>query len=299
VTQPSRAQLPVVLLMVVGVVAVSMSAPIAAGMTVPALAVAFWRNALGTVALSPAAVRRRTEARALARREVWLTVAAGAALAVHFGTWIPSLRLTSVASATSLVSLQVAWVVVWELRNGRRYPRAAVVGLAVALAGTVVVSGVDLTVSWRAVVGDVLALVGGMGTAAYMVVGARVRQSVTTTTYTFVCYGACSLLLLLVCLVGGLPLGGYPLGQWGLLLALTASAQLLGHSVFNHLLSTTTPARVGLVLLLEVPGASLLAAVFLHQRPPLATFVGLAVILVGMALVIRNDRSGLPAEPPG
>ena len=34
--------MPVVLLMAVGVVAVSMSAPLAAAMTVPALAVAFW-----------------------------------------------------------------------------------------------------------------------------------------------------------------------------------------------------------------------------------------------------------------
>jgi len=270
----------VVLLMAVGVVAVSMSAPLAAGMTVPALAVAFWRNALGTAVIAPTA--RRSEL------GQWrLMVAAGVALALHFGTWIPSLRLTSVASATALCSLQVGWVVAWEFLRGRRYPKAAIVGMVIALAGTVVVSGVDLTVSGEAVTGDLLALLGGIGTAAYMVIGARVRETTGTSTYTVVAYGTCALVLGVACLVSGQDLVGYDAKQWGLLVLLTCTAQLLGHSVFNHLLATTSPTNVGLVLLLEVPGAAILAALFLHQRPPVATFLGLAVILAGMALVIR------------
>jgi len=270
----------VVLLMAVGVVAVSMSAPLAAGMTVPALAVAFWRNALGTAVIAPTA--RRSEL------GQWrLMVAAGVALALHFGTWIPSLRLTSVASATALCSLQVGWVVAWEFLRGRRYPKAAIVGMVIAFAGTVVVSGVDLTVSGEAVTGDLLALLGGIGTAAYMVIGARVRETTGTSTYTVVAYGTCALVLGVACLVSGQDLVGYDAKQWGLLVLLTCTAQLLGHSVFNHLLATTSPTNVGLVLLLEVPGAAILAALFLHQRPPVATFLGLAVILAGMALVIR------------
>jgi len=270
----------VVLLMAVGVVAVSMSAPLAAAMTVPALAVAFWRNALGTAAVAP---RLRREELGEWR---WMA-AAGVALALHFGTWIPSLRLTSVASATALVSLQVAWLVAWEVLRGRRYPRSALVGMVVAFAGTLVVSGVDLTVSRDAVVGDVLALVGGVGTAAYMVLGAKVRETTSTSTYTVVAYGTCALLLGIACLVGQQSLVGYDGRQWGLLLLLTATAQLLGHSVFNHLLDRVSATTVGLVLLLEVPGAAILAAAFLGQSPPLATYAGLAVILAGMALVIR------------
>lgn len=269
-----------VLLIAVGVVAVSMSAPLAAAMTVPALAVAFWRNALGTLAVAPA----------LRRGELgdwrWM-VAAGLALALHFGTWIPSLRLTSVASATALVSLQVAWIVVWESLRGRSFPRAALVGMAIAFSGTIVVSGVDVTVSRDAVLGDVLALVGGIGTAAYMVIGARVRETTSTSTYTVVAYGTCAALLGLVCLATGQDLVGYDEKQWGYLLLLTATAQLLGHSVFNHLLDRVSATTVGLVLLLEVPGAAILAAAFLGQRPPVATYVGLAVILAGMAVVIR------------
>jgi drug/metabolite transporter (DMT)-like permease len=40
-----------------------------------------------------------------------------------------------------------------------------------------------------------------------------------------------------------------------------------------------------------VPGASLLAAVFLGQTPPAAAIAGLVVILAGMALVVVNNRT--------
>ena len=100
-------------------------------------------------------------------------------------------------------------------------------------------------------------------------------------------------------MVAGQDLGGYPLHQWGLLLLVTATAQLMGHSVFNHLLATTKPIVVSLALLLEVPGAALLAALILGQVPPLGAAVGLVVILVGMALVVVNNRApGVEVAPP-
>ncbi|MGZ4579139.1 MAG: DMT family transporter [Nocardioidaceae bacterium] len=280
------------LLLAVGVVAVSLSGPLMAAMVVPPLAIAFWRNGFATAALAPATVtRRREELRGLGGRQLGLLCASGTALAVHFGTWVTSLTLTSVASATALVCLQIAWVVLWELLRGQRFNVGMSVGLAAAFAGVLVVSGVDFSVSRQALVGDALALVGGMAAAAYTVIGSRARQRVTTTTYTFVCYGTCALLLAVACVVSGQSLAGYPLDQWGLLLAVTATSQLMGHSVFNHLVGMTGPMVISLALLLEVPGASLLAALFLGQTPPLGAVAGLLVILAGMATVVLNNRT--------
>ena len=287
------------LLLAVGVVAVSLSGPLMAAMVVPPLAIAFWRNALATVALSPGvAVHRREELSCLRGRPLGLVVASGAALALHFGTWVTSLTLTSVASATAIVCLQIAWVVAWQLLRGERFNAAVLVGLVVSLAGVLVVSGVDFTVSPEALLGDVLALVGGVAAAAYMLIGARARQATSTTTYTFVCYGTCAAILAVACVVGGQDLGGYPLDQWGLLLLVTATAQLMGHSVFNHLLATTKPIVVSLALLLEVPGAALLAALLLGQVPPAGAAVGLVVILAGMALVVLNNRAPALEQAP-
>jgi drug/metabolite transporter (DMT)-like permease len=68
--------------------------------------------------------------------------------------------------------------------------------------------------------------------------------------------------------------------------------------VFNHLLATTSPVYESLALLLEVPGASLLAALILGQLPPVAALAGLAVMVAGMALVIVSNRTALPDEAP-
>lgn len=263
---------------------------------VPPLAIAFWRNAFATVALAPAAVGgRRQELRELRGRQLGLVLVSGAALALHFATWVTSLTLTSVASATALVCLQLVWIVAWQLLRGQRFGPSVVLGLVLALAGVLVVSGVDFTLSARALAGDALALVGGIAAAAYTVLGSRARQSASTTTYTFVCYGSCALLLAVACLLAGQDLGGFPAEQWGLLLLITLTAQLLGHSVLNHLLATTSPMAVSLALLLEVPGAAILAAVILGQQPPAVALLGLAVMLSGMALVIIGNRE--PVEP--
>ena len=287
------------LLMAVGVLAVSLSGPLMAAMVVPPLAIAFWRNGFATVALAPGvALHRREEVAGLRGRSLRLVVVSGVALAVHFAAWVTSLTLTSVASATAIVCLQIAWVVAFQMLRGERFNPRVLMGLLLALVGVLVVSGVDFSVSREALVGDVLALVGGVAAAAYMLLGGVARQATSTTTYTFVVYGTCALILLVACLVVGQDLGGYPLHQWGLLLLVTLTAQLMGHSVFNHLLATTKPVVVSLALLLEVPGAALLAALILGQVPPVGALVGLVVILAGMVLVVVNNRERGPEQAP-
>ena len=287
-------------LMVVGVVGVSMSGPIMAGATgVPALAIAFWRNGLGALAVSPFAFRARSELAALPRRTLGLCLLAGGMLASHFATWTISLRLTSVASATALVCLQVAWVVLLTRLSGVPVARRVWLGLLLALAGVGVISGVDFSVSTKALSGDALALAAGFFAAVYTIAGGRVREEISTSAYTMVAYSTSALLLLLACMVGRQELVGYGAKNWGLIIAVTVAAQLLGHSVFNHLLATISPTLVSMVLLLEVPGAALLAAVFLGQAPPVAVYAGLVLILAGLAIVVTARTGGWrPREAP-
>jgi drug/metabolite transporter (DMT)-like permease len=224
-------------------------------------------------------------------------VVAGLCLAAHFGFWISSLSMTSVASSTAIVSLQVVWVVAYDLLRGVRVPGRVVVGVLVAVAGAVVVSGVDLSISRRALAGDGLALVGSVAVAAYAVIGGRVRQRLPTSTYTLGCYGTAAVVLLVAALVSGQDVIGYDAEQWAGLVVLALTAQLLGHSVFNHLLATVSPLVVSLALLLEIPGAALIAAAWLGQVPAPTAVLGLVLILAGMvAVVLAGSR--VPAATP-
>jgi drug/metabolite transporter (DMT)-like permease len=158
------------------------------------------------------------------------------------------------------------------------------------------ITGADVTLSARAVAGDLLALLGGILAAAYVTAGAAVRVRISTTSYTTVCYSACALLLAAVCLVFGQPLTGYSGNTWLKLAALTVGAQLLGHSLINVVLRTTSPTVVSLAILFEAPGAALIAAVWLHQLPPVSALPGIVVLLVGLAIVIRAGARAVPVE---
>ncbi len=288
------------LLMGVAVVAVSTSGPLIAAMVVPALAIAFWRTALGATVIAPFALaRHRGELRGLRRREVRLALVAGALLAAHFATWITSIRYTSVASSTALVAAQPVWTAMLARVSGHHVARRAWIGIAVALAGVVVLTGVDVSLSARALTGDALALVGGVFAAAYVVVGGEVRRTVSTTSYTLICYTTCAVVMLVVCLVGGQSLGGYSGHDWLLLLGLTGGAQLLGHSVFNRVLRTTSATVVSLSILFEVPGAALIAGLWLGQSVPWEAVPALALLLAGLVLVVSSRDHAASDEDEG
>lgn len=288
-----------VALLAVGVVGVSLSGPlIAATVAVPALAIAFWRTAIATMLITPmAAATQRGALRSMSGSDMKMTAIAGVALAAHFALWVTSLKFTSVASSTALVCLQAGWVVLFVWMGGERPDRRTLGGLLICLVGVLVVTGVDFSVSPRALLGDLLALLGGAGSAIYMIIGGRVRQRTGTTVYTLYCYAACTVALLLGALVFGAPLSGYAREDWARLVALAVASQLLGHSVFNHLLATISPTVVSLVILLEVPGAAILAGIFLGQSPPFGVYLGLAVLLAGLATV-TTSRAEVPTTAP-
>ncbi|MGW7056498.1 DMT family transporter [Streptomyces sp. NPDC054887] len=276
----------------VAVAAVSFSAPLIAATAAPALAIAFWRNAMAVGVLSPVVLlKHRAELRGIGRRPLLLAVAAGALLALHFGLWLPSLRMTSVASSTALCTTTPIWTTILLRMRGHRPPRMVWAGTVLAVVGVVILTGVDMTLSPRALAGDALALGGGVAAAGYVLLGAEVRRTVSTTVYTYVCYSTTALILLVTCLVSGAELGGYDATTWLQLAALTAAAQLLGHSLLNRVVSTLGPSVTSTAILLETPGAALIAALWLGQLPPTAAYPALLVILAGLALVVRASRS--------
>jgi drug/metabolite transporter (DMT)-like permease len=290
--------LPTVLALAVAVLAVSSSAPLIAFAAAPALAIAFWRNSLAAVALTPITVGpRRAELTGASRRDLIFCVLAGVALAAHFGTWVPSVKLGSVAIATALVATQPVWQGLIAAALGHRPPAAVWFGIGLAVVGAAWATSADAGVSGNAVLADVLAVLGAIAAAAYTALGERARLSLSTTTYTWICYGTCALLLLVVCLVTGADLTGYDGRTWAAILGLVVGAQLLGHSMFNYALQHTSATTVSVLVLLEVPGAAALAWIWLDQQPHLAALPGLAVLLAGVLVVIlgTSRRAATPS----
>jgi drug/metabolite transporter (DMT)-like permease len=285
-----------VLLIVIGVAAVSTSAPLIRAAAAPAFAIAFWRNAFGAAAIAPFAGR---PALALRGRERRLALLAGGLLALHFATWIPSLSFTSVASSTALVATQPVWAALVARARGERIPALGWAGIWVSVLGAALLTGIDLHFSVRALGGDLLALIGGFFAAAYVTVGAEVRRTVSTSVYATVCYATTSVLLLVLIGVTRTRLVGFSARTWLCIAGLTVGAQLLGHTVFNRVLRTTSPTIVSISILFEIVGATVLAAVFLDERPHLVALPAALLIMAGVVAVIRaGERKPAVAGVP-
>jgi drug/metabolite transporter (DMT)-like permease len=285
-------------LMAVAVVGVSFSGPLTAMVTASFLAIAFWRNAAGAAALLPVLLlRERATLRGLRARQLVSSLVAGLFLAAHFAAWLPSLSMTTVAASTALVTTTPIWTALAARFTGVHLPAQVWWGLLLAVAGAALIAGVDVTVSWTALAGDGLALLGAVCAAGYMLAGARARERLTTSAYAVVCYSTCALALAVAALVVDVPLAGFSARDWWLIAAITFCAQLLGHTLLNLVLSSVGPTVVGLAVLLEVPGALLVALVLLQQAPPLLALPGMVAVVCGVALVVRAGRPVPEPDP--
>jgi drug/metabolite transporter (DMT)-like permease len=247
--------------------------------------------------LSPVLLfRYRGEVRALTRKEGRLSLFAGFFLAIHIGTWITSLEYTSVAS--SVVLVQTAPLIVAALSPvllGERIGRYLWVGLLIAMLGSLIVGLSDACgkggclplgelLQGTAIRGDLLALAGAAAGAGYIIVGRRVRLSVSLVPYIGIAYGAAAIALIVAALFQGAPLFGFEPSTYLWLLLLAIFPQLIAHTSYNWALGYLAAAAVALVLLAEPVASSILALVFLDETPTALRLVGGVLILLGIGL---------------
>jgi drug/metabolite transporter (DMT)-like permease len=282
----------------VGVIAVSAAAIFIRLADAPPLAIAFWRNALGVVLLLPVALARRE---AFPRgRALWIGVASGLALGTHFGFWISSLDYTSVAASVVLVSTQPVFVAILAyLLFREKTSILSFAGILVAIAGTAVIAADD-SVGSAALFGNVLALVGAVTVAVYVLIGRSLRTTggIGVLPYSIVVYAAAALTLAPAALLADQPLWGYSGETWFWLLAITLGPQILGHTVFNWALKYVDASLISGTILAEPIVSALLAWLLLAEKPGPATVLGGAVVLAGLYLLLRGYRPASKGEPP-
>ncbi len=282
----------------VGVAAVSAAAVMVRLTDAPAIAIAFWRCALGVLVLLPVAVLRRE--RPPSRQALRTTTVSGIALGAHFGFWIASLDYTSVAASAVLVSTTPVFVAILAyLFLGERTSLVSFLGILVAIAGTVVIAGGGASYGESVSLGNALAVVGAIMMAVYVLTGRSLRtEGMSALTYSIYVYLVAALGLLAAGLVSGTQMWGYSGETWLWLGAITLGPQILGHTVFNWALGHVNASIVSGTILAEPVVAALLAWLVLAEKPGLATVIGGAVVLAGLYFLLRGYRPGQGEERP-
>ncbi|MHB1841772.1 MAG: DMT family transporter [Sulfobacillus sp.] len=285
--------LPPGLLLAVTVVAFSTSAILIRLATAGAFVIALWRLALPVLPGTWIITKRRMDWPQGGRQ--WLLASVSAlCLAVHFGTWIPALRLTTIAQAMILVQMYPLPILLVERVQGVRQSTWGLTGAGVAIVGVVLIA-LSAHGGRQQLLGDGLALIAALAGAAYFLIGRHLRQEMDVLPYTTVVYGLASLALLVAALVTGQSLLNLGLRNWLLILALAVVPTTLGHTLSNYLLRWVNASTVAVVGLLEAVGATLIAIPVFGQQPTWLVAAGGLLALGGAALfLIHRPRPALP-----
>lgn len=276
-----------------GALAISFAAPAfrEAAPIDPLLASAV-RLGLAAVLLGPCviAARRRGAVGGVALRA---TAVAGGFYALHFGAWVASLEMTSVAASVTLVTATPLFLAVLGRATGRDAPSARLVlGVALASVGGVIIALADATCSVGSSLGDALALLGAAAMAGYLLVARQARHLVDSVSFSALAAAWGASFLALVVAARALALQtALPIPSWTSLgwVALTAVvSQVVGHTALTWALRHANPTLVALATTAEPVLASILAFVWLSEIPTAWVLAGCVATLAGVLVAITE-----------
>lgn len=258
----------------------------------PPLAVSFHRVFLATLVLAPfAAASLRRSWPALSPHSRLTLLGSGAALAVHFATWIASLSYTSVAVSVLLVNTTPLFTVALSRIFLGEVVRPLVLwAILVAMGGAGLIAAGDWSGSAGSLTGALLSLAGAVTLSIYHVIGRGLRQALPLSAYVLGVWATAAATLALFSVPVRVPLFEYSTRTFAVLLALALVPTLAGHGLVNRSLRLLPAPTVGLFLLGEPVGATLLAYVVLGEVPAVLTLAGGAIVIAALAMVVLGGR---------
>ena len=272
--------------LVVAVAAISFAAILfRKAMPTHPLVMAGTRLGVAAALLAPSVVRSARRGRMTAR--VWrASLVAGLIYGVHFGAWVTSLTLTTVAASVTLVTAMPILLAAFALITKRDVPEGRhFVAIALALVGVLLIGGHDLAVTGGdALLGDALALVGAAAMATYLLVVRAHGEALPVWAFSAVACAVGSVALLGTATLAGIPIV-FPSTEAFLFIVLAALVpQLLGHGLMTWSLRHLRPTVVALSTVAEPVGATFLAWLWLGELVSPLVALGCAITLAAVAL---------------
>jgi len=274
-----------------GIMAVSTGAIFAKLADAPAIVIAAYRVGLAALVLAPIALwKAREELSALSSADLVRAAVAGAFLALHFGTWISSLNFTSVANSVVLVNTNPLWVgILSPFVTGERIKPAIFASIILSVIGATIIGVEDAGSSGNDLLGDSLALLGGICASVYLLLGRDLRKRLSLISYVFICYGSAAFLLWATVLLTGMRSSGFPADTVAMFWAMALIPQLIGHSSYNWALKWFSTGVIAVSLLGEPIGSTILAYFVFDEVLTWQAFAGGSLILLAICIAGSSE----------
>lgn len=246
------------------------------------------RLAVAGIILSPMIIRSAVAGR-LKGAMLLSAFGAGIAYGVHFGSWVTSLTMTSVAASVTLVTITPLILAVAGTITGRDRPSRIIwISLGVAFAGLLLIGGNDLTLGRETLIGDALALLGAFAIAVYMTIGRRLGEGLDLWAFSGIACLVGAAALLGSAFTLGIPITPVSWESFAFIVLAAILPQLVGHNLLTWSLRYTKPSNVAMAVVGEPVGATALAWLWLGEKVSGMVIAGCAVTLAAVILAIRN-----------
>lgn len=284
-------RLPPSVILATGLIAISTGAIFARLAEAPSLVIAAYRVGIASLIVLPiAAVKTHHEIFALSRSDLKYAGLAAVFLALHFATWISSLKFTSVANSVVLVNTSPVWVgILAPFITREKMKRSTGISIIISIAGVVIIGSGGFETGGMHLRGDMLALLGGMCTAGYLMMGRTLRPKLSLLAYVSVCYGGAALILWVVVLVMHLQITGFSHQTIAAFWSMAIIAQLIGHSSYNFALKYLSTSFVALSLLGEPVGSTILAYIIFGESLTWSKIGGGLIIFIAIYLAAKSE----------
>lgn len=231
----------------------------------------------------------------------WRAVLAAAACMCAYNlAFFAGVRAAGVAVGTAVaLGSGPVWAGALQALVRRRMPAPAWwAGTAVAVAGVVVMvtaGGADAVPS---AFGIGMCLLAGLSYAVYALINQHLVERVAAGPATAAVFGCAALLALPIAwLLAGAPV--VSAREWAVVGWLGVMSTGVAYLLFSHALRHISVATAVALALAEPVTAFALAVAVVGERPGLVAFAGLLAVLMGLALVVRNEVSGARRAGPG
>ncbi|MBF4692093.1 DMT family transporter [Fusibacter ferrireducens] len=273
--------------LVLGVLALSTSAIFVKLADAPSSITAFYRLFFAACILLPFFLLKKENWQTLltlSKNQLRLGLLSGLFLAIHYVLWFESLKYTSVASSTVIVTLQPLFAFV----GGRflfkeHFRKDALIASFVALIGCFIIAWGDFEISYQALLGDVLAFIAAGVITIYFFIGQHMRKKLPVMPYSLLGYSSSTFFLAIYAFRQQVSFIDYPLYTWKSFIGLALIATILGQMVFNWLLKWLNTSTISMSILGETVGTCVLAYFILGEVISTQQGIGIAITLVGLA----------------
>lgn len=283
--------LPVPILMLIGIVAISFSAIFIKWSDAPASIQGMYRLLFTAILMLPFAKSYTGEVRAIRKKDWLMLILSGAMLALHFLLWMGSLKYTSVASSTMILALEPVFIMmgVYFLYK-EKAAMSAILGLVIAIGGVVFIGWGDIGISADHLKGDLLSVGGTIAVSIHMLIGQKLIERMPPYLYSLIVFLSAAGVFAVYNLFMGISFFNYPAREWGVFVLLAVIPTVFGHILFNWLLQYVSATTVSMNILGEPVGASILAYLLLGEQLTPLQWTGGLLVVIGLVIYLYTGR---------